>query len=188
MRIPAFLAATLLFVACSSNTSVSNLFDTRQNAGPCPSTGSIYGAERIVEFADDSSGSYSNIAYTGEIVGVELLCRYADGDPILAQIDIDFAFGKGPAATSDVHDYTYFVSVTRRNRRVLQKERFAVRADFSGQKVTGTRETVDSIRIPRVDESISGANFEILIGFDLTDEQLKFNRDGNRYRLDAGSN
>ena len=32
----------------------------------------------------------------------------------------------------------------------------------------------------------SGENFEILVGFELTPEQLQFNRDGRRFRIDAG--
>lgn len=188
MRIPAlFAAAALLIGACSSTSGVTDAFDTRRNAGPCPSAGSIYGVDRIVEFGDENTGSYNEITYTGEIVGVRLFCRYADDDPLIAEIEIDFAFGKGPSGSADTHDYTYFVAVTRRNRRVLQKERFSVRADFEGEKVTGTRQVIDTIRIPRVDETISGANFEILVGFELTEDQLAFNRDGRRYRLDAGA-
>ncbi len=186
MRIPALIAAATFLLGSCTSTPVSDAFDTRRNAGPCPSAGSIYGVDRVVKFAEENSGRYSEITYTGEIIGVELFCRYADGDPIIAEIDIDFAFGKGPQATADEHEYTYFVAVTRRNRRVLQKERFSVRADFDGQKVTGTRQVIDTIRIPRVDETISGANFEILVGFELTDAQLEFNRAGKRYRLDAG--
>ena len=33
----------------------------------------------------------------------------------------------------------------------------------------------------------SGENFEILVGFELTPEQLQFNRDGRRFRIDAGA-
>lgn len=186
MRIPALFAAAAFLLGACTSTPVSDAFDTRRNAGPCPSAGSIYGVDRIIEFGENSTGSYGDIAYTGEIVGVELFCRYADGDPIIAEIDIDFAFGKGPQGTADEHDYTYFVAVTRRNRRVLQKERFSVRADFDGGNVTGTRQLIDTIRIPRVDETISGANFEILVGFELTEEQREFNRAGKRFRLDAG--
>lgn len=188
MRISAFLAAALLFGACSSSSPVSDVFDSRRNAGPCPSSGSIYGADRIVEFSEAGDIKYGNIEYTGEIVGVKLFCRYAGSDPIEAELEIDFAFGKGPSATSDVNDYTYFVAVTRRNRTILHKERFVKRVDFNGKPVIGDRDLVAPIRIPRVDETISGANFEILVGFELTDEQLQFNRDGRRFRLDAGSN
>ena len=42
-------------------------------------------------------------------------------------------------------------------------------------------ETIGKIVIPRADESISGANFEVLVGFDLTEDQLKFNQNGRRF-------
>jgi hypothetical protein len=29
-------------------------------------------------------------------------------------------------------------------------------------------------------------NFEVIVGFELTDEQLELNRSGSRFRLDAG--
>ncbi len=50
------------------------------------------------------------------------------------------------------------------------------------------RERIDQIVIPRANEEISGENFEILVGFELTPEQLQFNRDGRRFRIDAGEN
>ena len=60
-------------------------------------------------------------------------------------------------------------------------------ANFAGGAIDGRKEVIQDIIIPRADETISGANFEVVVGFDLTDEQLAFNREGRRYRLDAGS-
>jgi hypothetical protein len=77
------------------------------------------------------------------------------------------------------------VAVTRRNGKVLAKEYFNTRADFGRGKVSSKTELVNRIKIPRADESISGVNFEIVVGFDLTQDQLDFNRGGNRFRLDA---
>jgi len=83
-------------------------------------------------------------------------------------------------------DYTYWVAVTRRSGKVLNKEFFTVSADFRDGSVTGATEVLQSIRIPRSDDTISAANFEIIIGFDLTEEQVQFNKEGRRFRLDAG--
>jgi hypothetical protein len=47
-------------------------------------------------------------------------------------------------------------------------------------------EEFSSIRIPRADGDTSGANFQVLVGFELTDEQLEFNRSGMRFRVTAG--
>lgn len=175
--------AASLLAACSSNIA-SNL-DTRQNAGPCPSVGSIYDVARYVKFADADGELYSNIDYSAEIVDVRLFCRYVEDEPMRVELDIDFAFGKGPSATGDAHTYPYFVSVTRRSGKVLGKQSFEVAADFEGDRVAAKTESVNDIVIPRIDESISGANFEILVGFELTEDQLAFNRAGKRFRLNA---
>jgi hypothetical protein len=57
-----------------------------------------------------------------------------------------------------------------------------------GQPVVTHTEHIDRITIPRANADISGENFEILVGFDLTPEQLQFNRDGRRFRIDAAAN
>ena len=179
----ALIAATAL-AGCASG--VGDVFDTRQNVGPCPPAGSIYDSARIVVL-DGGGETFSHIEYTGEITGVTLFCRYADADPLDAELDIQFAFGQGPQGAETRHVYEYFVAVTRRSGAVLAKETFAVEADFSDGPVSAAREQIERITIPRVDETISGANFEVLVGFVLTDEQLEFNRAGKRFRLDANT-
>ena len=185
MRVLAVLAAGLLLAACGSNP-VTRAFDTRQNAGPCPPVAILYDASRIVEIEGDAP-NYTNITYTGEMTDVELFCRYVGEQPLRAEVEIDFAFGKGPKGTSNRHSYTYWVAVTRRSSKVLAKQYFTVDANFSGGAVDGRQEVIQDIIIPRADETISGANFEVVVGFELTEEQLTFNREGRRFRLDAGS-
>ncbi|MEL8054831.1 MAG: hypothetical protein AAGK66_01635 [Pseudomonadota bacterium] len=185
-KIALIAAAAVLFISgCRSATPFTDAFDARPNAGPCPPTGSLYNASRIVEL-DGQGLSFNNIEYTGEMVDVRMFCRYADDDPVRAEVEIDFAFGKGPQGTETRHDYTYWIAVTRRSGKVLNKEFFTVSADFSDGPVTGRTELVQSIRIPRADDTISAANFEIVVGFDLSEEQLTFNKEGRRFRLDAG--
>ena len=118
--------------------------------------------------------------------GIRLFCRYVDDQPLRANLELDFAFGKGPKADANRHEYRYWVAVTRRSSKVLAKQYFSVDANFAGEKVTGQTVTLEDIIIPRADSTISGANFEVVVGFDLTDDQLAFNRQGRRFRLDAG--
>ena len=185
MRILALSTILLALGACQSGSGIGNAFDTRQNAGTCPPAGSVYNASRIVEFNSDQQ-IFPNVEYTGEIVDVRLFCRYAGANPVRAEVEIDFAFGKGPAGTSNRHDYSYWVAVTRRSGKVLHKEHFTVQANFSDGPVIGETELLQQIIIPRADESVSAANFEILIGFDLTEDQLTYNKEGRRFRLNAG--
>ena len=187
MRILLPILALALLAGCNSTKKLAETLDERQNAGACPAVGSIYDAARIVEFNDGSEDVYTNIRYTGEIIDVRSFCRYTGDNPLTANLEIEFAFGKGPAADASTHDFGYWVAVTRRNGKVLAKQHYTVSADFGTSKLDGTTEKIDKITIPRADESIAGTNFEILVGFDLTDKELEFNRAGKRFRMDAGT-
>lgn len=162
--------------------------DNRPNVGPCPLMGVLYDNSRLVDFAEPDSQRYSNIEFTGEMQGVNGLCRYVGDDPITMSIDIDMAFGRGPAATSDRQTYRYWVAVVRRGHAPIEKAYFDVDVRWPrGEAVVTRRETIEQIVIPRANAEVSGENFEVLIGFELTPEQLQFNRDGRRFRIDAGA-
>lgn len=163
--------------------------DDRPNVGPCPLMGVLYDNARLVEFAAPNNQRYANIEFTGEMQGVRGLCRYVDSNPITMSIEIDMAFGRGPASTADRQTYRYWVAVTRRGRAPIEKAYFDVDVRFARNEVVATRtEQIEHIVIPRANAETSGENFEILVGFELTPEQLQFNRDGRRFRIDAGGN
>ena len=175
----ALAGAAMLLSSCGTFDAL----DTRTNQGPCPAAASLYEAQRIV-MLDGNGEQYPNIEYTGEINGVRLFCRYVDDNPIEAQLEIDFAFGKGPAATGNSQNYNYFVAVTRTNRAVISKETFPINVTFErGSDISVREEKIGRIVIPRADETISGANFEIIVGFELTPEQREFNELGRRFLL-----
>lgn len=179
----ALVGAALVLSSCSSLSNPLSGLDSRPNQGPCPAAGSVYEAQRIVEFVGEGE-QYNNITFSGEINGVRLYCRYVDDAPIEAQLEIDFAFGRGDAATTNSHSFDFFVAVTRTNRAVIEKQVFPISFEFrDGQRITTAEETIGRVIIPRADSSISGANFEILVGFELTDEQLEFNEQGRRFLL-----
>ena len=47
-------------------------------------------------------------------------------------------------------------------------------------------ETLADVTIPRAGANVSGGNFEILVGFQVTPEMAAFNHDGKRFRANAG--
>jgi len=146
----------------------------------------LYDAHRIVELEGDEV-QYENVGFTGEIIGVRSLCSYSGLRPIIANLELDMAFGRGPAARGESHVYEYFVAVTRSDIAVMAKQVFPITVRFrAGEDRVFLTETVDAISIPRANEATSGTNFEILAGFELTPEQLAFNRSGQRFRVGAG--
>lgn len=163
--------------------------DDRPNVGPCPLMGVLYDTSRVVDFGANHQQRYANIEYTGEMQGIRGLCRYVDDDPITMSIEVDMAFGRGPSAPDRAQTYRYWVAVARRGRAPIEKEYFDVDVRWDSDELIVTRtERIEHIVIPRANDTISGENFEILVGFELTPEQLQFNRDGRRFRIDAGGN
>ena len=158
-----------------------------RNAGPCPYVKVLYDAGRFIEFKDGRE-SASTVGWTGEIQGVSAGCEYKDADPIKVQVQLLFSMGRGPAAVGQSKAYRYWVAVTQRNQAIIAKEYFDLPVTFSADEDrVFVRDTVANITIPRADADTSGANFEVLIGFDVTPQMAAFNRDGKRLRVNAGA-
>lgn len=155
------------------------------NAGPCPFVKILYDAARYVEFTAEQPSS-SAVAYTGEIEEIAARCSYREADPITVSVDILFHLGRGPMATASSRTYRYWVAVTDRNRAVLAKEYFDLPVDFADGDRTYVTEEIRNLVIPRASAEVSGSNFEILIGFDVTPEMAEFNRTGSRFLINAG--
>lgn len=159
----------------------------RPNAGPCPFVKILYDAARYVEFAGGQQASAA-VGFTGEIEGLEAACVYREDDPIVVNMDILFHLGRGPQADGAQHTYRYWVAVTERNSAILAKEYFDLPVTFApGEDRTMVTQEIRGLTIPRRDVSISGSNFEILVGFEVTPEMAAFNRAGARFRIDAGA-
>jgi hypothetical protein len=157
-----------------------------RNAGPCPYVKVLYDAARYVELKGGRP-STGAVGFTGEIDGLSSACEYKNTDPIHVQARLLFALGRGPQAEGREKTYRYWVAVTDRNRAVLSKQYFDLPVSFpAGQDRVTKTEDVLGIVIPRADMKVSGANFEVLVGFDVTPEMANFNRQGERFRVNAG--
>jgi hypothetical protein len=179
----AFVALPALLLASCQGVDLSALDDS-PNVGPCPVAGALYDASRVVEVIGPER--HENVGFTGQVEGVRGFCRYIETNPITMEIEIDFAFGRGPKAEGMTHTYPVFVTVTRRDRSVLAKERFDIPVTWpAGADIVRVTESVPGIVIPRANETVSGSNFEVIVGFDLTPEQLAYNRSGTRFTINV---
>ncbi len=157
-----------------------------RNAGPCPYVKVLYDASRYVEFKDGKESAAAT-GFTGEIQGISSGCAYKSDEPINMRVEILFQLGRGPQAADPHHNYRYWVAVTERNQAVIAKEYFDLPISFqAGQDRVFATETLNTITIPRADAKVSGGNFEVLVGFDVTPEMAAFNREGKRFRVNAG--
>ncbi|HXV01294.1 MAG TPA: Tat pathway signal sequence domain protein [Caulobacteraceae bacterium] len=157
-----------------------------RNAGPCPYVKVLYDAARYVEFKDNVEASAA-VGYSGEIENISSACAYAGAEPIRVDMQILFELGRGPQATAGRKTYRYWIAVTDRNNAVLDKEWFDLPVSFpAGQDRTTAIETLKGITIPRANGKVSGNNFEILTGFEVTPQMADFNRQGKRFKANVG--
>lgn len=160
-----------------------------RNAGPCPYVKVLYDASRMIEFKDNREASNA-VVYSGEIQGISAGCKYRGSEPIELRMEVLFALGRGPQGPDlsqpASKDFTYWVAVTNRGKAVLAKEYFTLPAKFAaGEDRALYTDKINSIVIPRAGEGVSGANFEVLVGFDVSPQMAEFNRDGKRFRVNA---
>jgi hypothetical protein len=158
-----------------------------RNEGPCPYVKALYDASRYVEFKDGREASAS-VGFTGEIQAISSGCQYKDNEPITVVMDILFELGKGPQASGGSKTFHYWVAVTDRNREVIARQTFDLPVNFpAGKDRVYMTDSLANIVIPRGSQTTSGANFEILVGFDVTPQMAEFNRVGKRFRVNAGA-
>ena len=168
--------------ACSAFDPLND----EENPGPCPNAFALNDAARVVSFEQPGVETYDNVTYTAEIQAVRTFCRYVGERPIESDLELEIGFGRGPAGVERRHTYNLWVAVTRTDVAVLEREIFPLEVTFPRDEEAVYRlEEINNIVIPRSEESTSGSNFEILVGFEVTPDELQFNRDGKRFTLDA---
>lgn len=137
--------------------------------GPCPAAGVLADTDRIV--LAESSGKEG---YRAEILRAHSTCRYTARDAFTAEVEFPIAVSAPDGAGGQVV-LPYFVAVTAADRQVVRREAgtVAVELDEGGRAVE--RVKIDDIKIA-IAEGRTGADYEILVGFQLTPEQLARNR------------
>ena len=170
-------------IAATATAGCGSTKEARQaNPAPCPNIVVLSDASRVVEF--DGDAAVGNVAWSAEIADVSLNCRYYGDKPIDASAKVSIAFGKGPKANSNEHKFAYWVAITRTNREVIEKREYVVPVKFSGDKdVESVKHEIKEIIIPRKDDSVSGTNFEVVVGLVVTPQEAIYNRSGKSLKF-----
>lgn len=176
-------ALAVALIAAAAAGCASSEAKRAANPGACPNALVLADAARAIEFAGDSE-TLENVAYSAEIQGVDLACRYYEDKPIDASLKLTIAFGRGPKGEALQHPFTYFVAVTRTNLEVIEKKEYTLPVEFDeDENVVVVEEEIGQIIIPRANETVAGNNFEVIVGMALTPEQVLFNRSGKSLKF-----
>lgn len=160
-----------LLSACTSEAEIE-----LQQALPCPGVGILGGTEDLTSFTG-TGNDITDIALTAELERVVSQCEYDIDDGIIyVDLAVRGVAEIGPAATSRQVAVPMFIALTEVNSRVLRKDTFMLPLAFEGnQRTTSFIHTIEETKVPYV-ARIDGSAYEILVGFQLTPEQLAYNK------------
>ena len=131
-------------------------------------------ASQITKFLIGAEGDPNSITFQARFGKVELVCYYEKGE-VQVEIGVEFHTQRGPANRSLSSDFEYFVAMSGPEQEIFDKRRFLSGIEFAkwDKKLT-VEEPLQQI-IP-LQPGESGADFRIFIGFQLTPEELQYNR------------
>ena len=111
----------------------------------------------------------------GRITGLGGKCLLDDSKHLRTELSVNLDLTRGPAAKSGTQDVAYFVSVSQGDT-ILDKKIFRLAASFPGN-TDRARLTTDEIDLVLpIDDKTQGNAYSILVGFQLTPDELAFNR------------
>ena len=151
-------------------------------APPCPGVSILGDASEITLFAPGRGQDLTDVAYRGSIERVAGSCDYTRaGDSVTNTVAARLVATRGPAAQGNESTFVYFVAVVDKEENILARERFESRFTFdANQRQAAAIEEIEQIIPIRAD--LRGLDYDILVGFELSPEQLEFNRQGRQRR------
>ena len=161
--------AVLLLAGCS-------VFSKPAPSPPCPRVSLVPDVGEAVGYRDGPGRDITDIRYRATIADAKGDCRYS-ADGLSMDMTVTLYAERGPAlASRDPADFEYFVALADPDRRIVSKAVFKGRVVFpNGQdRVSFPDEiTIGPVRLP--DRNL-GPDYRVLLGFQLTPEQLEENR------------
>lgn len=166
--------------ACSAYEYATDVFSAPV-VFSCPKSWVIADAANLVRFRQGGGRDLTDIDFEGEITGVRLGCTSnVDKKTRVGNIDVEvevlFNATRGPANRDRKAMFRYFVSVTDKDRAILYREAFNLPVEFPGNKTRlEIRSDKITLQLP-VEPNRTSNYYMIFTGYELTREELEFNR------------
>lgn len=177
LALAALLVAPLALGGCSWFSSSDDDDEIEKAAPqPCPTIGVLDGADRVTVF-NGRGRDLTDVVLRGEIRKAVIKCKYdTDEHTISVDLAFDGQAEMGPAANSRDQVLKGFAAITRTDGKIVNKQEFDMPVSFAGTSRQVRFEKVIEDTVLPYGGEINGSIYEILVGFQLTREQLDYNR------------
>lgn len=178
LRLVALGVAVLTLAGCSS---IASPFKSNAERPACPDIAILADAARVIQFRPGPGRDLTDVEAQGLLQDVRGGCQLkkaSDGRrTLLIELTPMVAAELGPADTDRKATFDYFVGIGRAGSPELaNKQVFRTSLDFpqNVSQLARFDEAVE-IAVPLAAEE-TGRNWRIVLGFQLTPEQLEYNR------------
>ncbi|MDP6706813.1 MAG: hypothetical protein QF893_10760 [Alphaproteobacteria bacterium] len=135
-------------------------------------------ASELVRYRPGPGRDLIDVVTQARVARIVVECDYDDGQ-VEVELAIDLLVEQGPAATDATVALPYFIAIIDASQRILAKEVFTSQVEFpADRRRVGVREETEQ-DIP-FGPGESGVSFEILVGFQLSKQELEDIRRRNR--------
>lgn len=170
------VALSLLTPAVLSACS-GGVFGGGEEERPCPPVRIDKTASTLTQFRPDGGRDLTDMTLQAELVGYQGTCQYDDDDRVV-EVEVTLAFTAvlGPGARAREQSFRYFVAIPRYFPNPVGKRVFDARLVFpdNTDRIRYVGEEL-RLRLP-LDLGESGAAYPVYLGFQLTPEELEYNR------------
>ena len=170
MRLLVLTVAALALSACTAAED--------RTAAVCPRAGIVPDANVMVLFREGAGRDLTDVVAQAQIVEVAVTCAYAAArrpPGVTLDLQIAIAAERGPADRARRAALPYFVAVLDGDQNIVAKEFFEARFDFPDNRTRVGRVDELEPRIP-LRSNFDGPGYRVMIGFQLTPDQLAWNR------------
>lgn len=142
---------------------------------PCPPARLLSDTAHLTQFAETSAGTDAPaIRYEADLVSVSASCKRVR-DLWSISVRVQASAGRVGPAPDEAVVLPLFVALTEYDRRVLDKKVVGLPVPLDRASRASVQIAVEGLSTPRY-VLRAGPGYEILIGFQLTPEQLAWNR------------
>ena len=142
----------------------------------CPDAMILVDARHVTLYRDGPGRDLTDVEFEGEIARIAGDCTY-DDDELRVTLVADLVATRGPAAPDAEANLPFFVAITDEARNIVAKKVFDSAIPIpDGRRRAGVREEIEQVIPLPADEP--APYYQIVVGFQLTPEQLEQNRRG----------
>ena len=175
------VAALSLIFALTACTAIDYVLGKGPPPPPCPEVTVLPEAATVTRFRDGPGRDIIDEVFSGAVFDIQMGCEHDidedTGEGSLSMAVVMVIEAERGAANRDRRAiFRYFVSLTDPSRKIIAKETFDMPSVFPGNhnRMLLSDEPV-SLEIP-LKKGMTGANFHVVVGFQLTREDMEFNR------------